>query len=573
MIYKRALFNALILLSLSSAVITTAVAAKLPEKGGKPEIQASAVASAHPLATKAGISILKAGGNAFDAAIAVSAVLAVVEPYSSGLGGGGFWLLHRYKDNKTVMIDARERAPLAATRTLYQDKKGNVIPGLSINGVLAAGIPGEPAAFDHLAKNYGRLTLAQSLAPAIALAEKGFKVDSNYVRLLKFRLKAIKQSKAAAKIFLLGGKIPPIGSTIVQKDLAKTLRLLAKQGRKGFYQGETADRLISAVKKAGGIWTHADLKQYTISERHAVKFKYKGLTLYSASPPSSGGIALAEILNMLEPIDLQKIGGAKRIHFIVEAMRRAYRDRAEHLGDADFHSVPQSMLVSKKYARKLFKSVKEDKATPSSALKAIYKRPKKSRHTTHYSIVDRFGNRVAATLSINYPFGSCYVAPGTGVLLNDEMDDFSSKPGTPNAYGLVGGEANAIEPGKRPLSSMSPTMAESENRVIVLGTPGGSRIITMVLLGLLEFEQGKSAQQIIATPRFHHQYLPDVIQYEPKTFTSEEIVQLKSKGHVLKEQNSSYGNMQVIIVNKKSGKIDAASDLRGIGSAVVINQK
>jgi len=529
---------------------------------------AAAVASAHPLATRAGLDILAAGGNAFDAAIAVSAALAVVEPTSSGLGGGGFWLLHRASDNTQVMIDGRERAPLAAHRDLYLDPQGNVIPRLSLDGPLAAGIPGEAAALDHLARHYGRLPLAQSLAPAIRLARDGFTIDARYQNMARWRLKALQQSPATAAIFLQNDDVPADDFVLRQPDLANTLQALAEHGADGFYTGPVARRLVDSVRKAGGIWSLQDLAEYKISERQPIRGQYKGLTITSAPPPSSGGIALLTMLNILSGYDLHKLDSASRKHLIVEAMRRAYRDRAEYLGDPDFISIPVNRLIDPDYGAGLAASIRLDQATPSRMLPGGIE-PEGGNDTTHFSIIDRDGNRVAATLSVNYPFGSAFVATGTGVLLNDEMDDFSSKPGTPNVYGLVGDQANAIAPGKRPLSSMSPTFVEDDNRVAILGTPGGSRIITMVLLGILDIADGKEPASWVALPRFHHQFLPDRISYEEDALSEDEIKSLEQRGHTLKPSRRKYGNMQAVLWDKRNNTVSAASDPRGNGLAEV----
>lgn len=527
-----------------------------------------AIASAHPLATQAGLEILAEGGNAFDAAVAVSATLAVVEPYSSGIGGGGFWLLHDSKNKKDIMVDGREVAPLKATRNMYLDKNGDVVPGLSVNGALSAGIPGEPAALVHIAKKYGRLTLKQTLAPAIRAAKKGFVVTEHYQRMSGFRLETLQASKDSASIFLKDNKVAPLGHVIKQPELAKTLALLAKHGHKGFYAGEIAKKLVTSNNKAGGIWSLKDLKQYKVKERKPIISEYNGYRLTSVAPPSSGGIALAEILNILSTYNLNELSETNRIHVIVEAMRRAYRDRAEYLGDSDFINVPVKKLISKKYAKSLQQSIEFEKATLSSSLKGPAD-TSGGNHTTHFSILDKQGNRVSATLSINYPFGSGFVAEGTGVLLNDEMDDFSAKPGVPNVYGLVGAEANAIEPGKRMLSSMSPTFLENKDKLAIIGTPGGSRIITMVLHGILATIEGKTAKQVVNLPRYHHQYLPDVIQYEAKTFSKKTAKVLEQLGHKLKPLNNTFGNMQTVIWDKKENKVTAASDKRGEGIAIV----
>ena len=534
----------------------------------RPAVQ-PAIASAHPLATEAGMEILRRGGNAFDAAVAVSAALAVVEPYSSGLGGGGFWLLHRASDGHEVMIDGREKAPLAARRDMYLDEDGELVAGKSIDGPLAAGIPGEPAALAHISARYGRLPLKEALAPAIRLAEQGFPVDEVYLKMLGFRREAVEASPAAAAVFLPGGETPQKGEPIVQRDLAKTLRALAEKGRDGFYDGDVAARLVAAVRKAGGIWQRRDLAEYAVVEREPVRGSYRGMRITTAALPSSGGIVLLEILNQLEGHDLGAMDAAGQMHHIVEAMRRAYRDRAEYLGDSDFVEVPQKLLTDKRYAAGLRQSIRPDRATPSDMLAPTVRESNGGFHTTHFSIVDGEGNRVAATLSINYPFGSGFVAAGTGVLLNDEMDDFAARPGTPNVYGLVGASANAIEPGKRMLSSMTPTFLESGRRVAIVGTPGGSRIITMVALAALAFREGASAQEMVAMPRFHHQYLPDVIQLEKNAAAESVLERLRKMGHAFREIEDGYGNMQVVIVDRSGQETEAASDPRGIGRAVV----
>lgn len=528
----------------------------------------AAIASAHPLATQAGMEVLGAGGNAFDAAVAVSAALAVVEPYSSGLGGGGFWLLHRESDGFDVMVDGREKAPLAATRKMYLDSSGNVVPGLSVDGALAAGIPGEPAALVHIAERYGRLPLKRSLAPAIRLARDGFPVDEHYRRMAGFRLAALQDDEAAAGIFLADDEVPAAGIRILQPELAETLESVARYGRAGFYQGPVAERLVAGVRAAGGIWTAADLEQYRVVERQPVQFEYRGMRVTSVAPPSSGGVALATLLNILAGFKLDELDEASRTHVIIEAMRRAYRDRAEFLGDADFVAVPVERLTSLEHAQQLRKSIRLEQATSSADLQGVASR-QGGRDTTHFSILDGEGNRVAATLSINYPFGACVVPPGTGVLLNDEMDDFSAKPGVPNVYGLVGAEANSIAAGKRPLSSMSPTFVETADGVAILGTPGGSRIITMVLLAILDLADGKLPASWVALPRFHHQYLPDVVQYEPGAFDAALIEALEKRGHTLKPLNSGYGNMQAIYQDRKTGRVYAVSDPRAGGEARV----
>ena len=531
----------------------------------------AAIASAHPLATQAGISILKQGGNAFDAAIAVTAVLAVVEPYSSGIGGGGFYLLHSANTKKDVMIDARERAPLAATSDMYLDKQGNVIPNASINGALSAGIPGIPAALEHLANHYGKLPLSVTLKPAIEIAKNGYGVDDYFRKMMRFRLSAIQSSFGASKVFLVDDQVPEKGHNLVQVDLAKTLQSIADSGASGFYKGDIAKKLVSSVNASGGIWSLDDLSQYQIVEREPIVVEFQGMKITSAPPPSSGGIALAQMFNMLSNLDYMNSPPELRAHYVVEVMRRAYRDRAEYLGDADYVDVPVEKLTSKKHAKQLVKNLSKNTATSSADLKAVGVSENVSVDTTHFSILDSKGNRVSATLSVNYPFGSGFVAEGTGVLLNDEMDDFSIKPGSPNVYGLVGGAANAIAPGKRMLSSMSPTFLETDTHLAIIGTPGGSRIITMVMLGALEFIENTDAGDVVNLPRYHHQYLPDKLFYESDAFSQTLIKKLMLKGHILEEKKSTYGNMQIVIKNKKTTRITAASDNRGIGSSVVLH--
>lgn len=528
----------------------------------------AAVASAHPAATAAGFEILERGGNAFDAAVAISAALAVVEPAGSGLGGGGFWLLHRARDNHTLMVDGRERAPSAASADMYLDQDGAFQPKWSQNGPLAAAIPGEPAALVHLARHYGRLPLATSLGPAIRLAREGFPVGRDYALLAGYRLPALRASPAARRTFLAAGIAPVPGWTLRQPDLANTLQALARDGRDGFYRGAVAERLVDGVRAAGGLWTLGDLANYQVVERAPITFAYRDMRVVSAAPPSSGGVVLAEAMAILDGVSLPPAPSADRIHWITEAMRRAYRDRAQYLGDPDFVEMPLDRLLSPAYAVTQRKSIDPHHATPSVPLETDTA-ASPDRHTTHLSVIDADGNRVAATLSINTPFGSAFMPPGTGVVLNNEMDDFAAAPGEPNAYGLVGSTANAIAPGKRPLSSMSPTFLEHGDRIAILGTPGGSRIISMVLLASLAFADGADATAMVALPRYHHQYLPDRLFVEPEAFDKETVQRLERMGHRLETVSRRYGDMQAITWDRRSGSLIAASDPRGEGEAAV----
>lgn len=531
-----------------------------------------AVASAHPLATQAGINVLNDGGNAFDAAIAVAASLGVVEPYSAGLGGGGFWLLYDASQSDYRFVDAREKAPAAAGRDYYLDDNGNVNRDRAINGPSAAGIPGQPAAFTYLAEKYGKLPLTTTLAAAITQARDGFPVDAHYQKLMSYRLDAIKRYSESARLFLDDGTVPAVGYRLIQKDLARTLETLANDGFDGFYRGPIAQTLVNDVTRNGGDWTLNDLATYNVVEREPIRIILGDTELISAPPPSSGGIAIAQMLKMLEHFDWEKMNSADQMHLLTEVMRRAYRDRAEFLGDPDFIEVPIAKLISDSHNAYWAKNINMAKATPSLDLNGP-KNIQEGFHTTHLSVVDAEGNRVSATLSINLPFGSAYTVAGTGVILNNEMDDFSAKPGEPNAYGLVGNEANAIAPGKRPLSSMSPSMLESPDSIAILGTPGGSRIISMVFLGALEYLQDKPVNDWVSRTRFHHQYLPDVIQHEPDTISTAVMEDLKSRGHTFKDVGRQYGNMQAILIDKKTEKVSAASDLRAVGSAQVVKNQ
>lgn len=527
----------------------------------------AAIATAHPLATYAGFNILEQGGNAFDAAVAVSAVLAVVEPASSGLGGGGFWLIHRAKDGFETMIDGREKAPLAAHQNMYLDAHGQVIKDLSKNGALAAGIPGLPAALAHLAKKYGKLSLSQSLQEAIYYAKHGFVIGDRHRKLLKSRLAVLQNNPASSDIFLKHNQVPKPQTKLLQLDLSKTLNKLARFGNQGFYAGEVADLLLKSVRSAGGIWTQKDLSSYKIIERKPITGEYRGSKVTSATLPSSGGITLIQTLNILSGYALDTVDSITRKHIISEAKRRAYHDRARYLGDTDFVDVPVSRLLNQDYASGLRSTLRLDKATPSHYFSGISQDKTQGTDTTHFGIIDKDGNRVSATLSINFPFGSGFVADGTGVLLNNEMDDFVVKPGIMNGYGLVGGQANSIAPAKRMLSSMSPTFIENKTTIAVLGTPGGSKIISMVLLAVLDFIAGNEPKSWVGLPRFHQQYIPDQIEYEQGGFSRNEIEGLILKGHKLKARKV-YGNMQAILFNKQTKQFSIASDPRGEGLAL-----
>jgi gamma-glutamyltranspeptidase / glutathione hydrolase len=523
----------------------------------------AAIASANAAATDIGMKILAQGGNAIDAAIAVSATLGLVEPESSGVGGGGFILIHT-RDGREIFIDARERAPLASTRNMYLDAKGEPDRKKTVDGALAAAIPGMPAAWAHMAKKYGRLPLKQSLTPTMQLANEGWLFGRKNLAMINGRKEVLVQDPGSAALFLQNGELPALGARMRNPDYAKTIELIARSGAKEFYQGPFANRLVAGVVKQGGIWTSKDLQQYKVVERIPLSFKHGEYTIVTTPPPSSGGVAIAEILNILSGYDYHGMNRVDQVHVMTESMRRAYRDRAIYLGDPDFVKVPMKLLMSTDYAAGLRAGISLQQATPSTMLPGVTA-PQQRTNTSHFSIIDREGNMVAVTQTVNLPYGNGVVVPGTGFLLNNEMDDFSVKPGVPNAFGLVGDDANAIEPGKRPLSSMSPTFVFSKDRVAILGTPGGSRIISMVLIGTLAAMDGANAQAIADMPRLHHQYLPDVLSVEKNALTADEITALQQRGHKVDVADRTWGNMQVVTWDKVKGKVEAGSDSRWSG--------
>lgn len=556
--------------------ISSAAWAEQPKTAAQAQAAAAkppgaAIASGHRLATEAGLEILKAGGNAFDAAVAVSSTLSVVEPISSGLGGGGLFLLYDARTGQDLFLDARETSPASATPDKYLDKAGNLDEEKSQNGPWSAGIPGLPAALVELAGKHGRLPLKQSLQPAIRIARDGFPVYGRMARGYKQRMDVMRRYPGTREVYERNGRPIAEGDLFKQPELAHTLELLAEQGFDGFYRGETAKKLVAGVNQAGGRWTAQELAGYRVKQRAPIVFDYKGWKITTAPPPSSGGIALATMLQILEPYDLPKMDEAHRIHLVVEAMRRAYRDRTFFLGDPDFTDIPQDILLSRDYANGLRATIHPDKATPSDLLSG-QPTPLEDDETTHFSIIDGEGNRVGGTQTVNLLYGSGLIPKGTGVLLNDEMDDFALKPGTPNAFGVMGYAANAPKPGKRMLSSMTPTFMESADKAVVIGTPGGSRIITMVLLGMLGYDAGLDAQAVAALPRYHHQWLPDVIDAEPKAIGADAAKALQAMGHKLdlpgddaaggRGSSHVWGNLQTVEWDKRANTLSAGTDPR-----------
>ncbi len=555
-------------------VLSFSLQAKTENKQPKLKPFGAAISSAHFLATQAGHEILAKGGNAFDAAIAVSSVLSVVEPISSGIGGGGFFLLHDAKSARDIMIDARETAPASATAAAYLDAKGELDRDKAENGPMSAGIPGLPAGLVHLSKRYGRLPLSVSLAPAIRIARNGFDVYQRMAIQYAERKDVMERYDGTRKVYLADGDSLEVGEKLLQPDLAHTLELLAAHGNDGFYRGETAQKILADVKKYGGNWNAADLSGYIVKERTPIRFKYRDWDIVTAPPPSSGGVVLAEILQMLEGWDLAKLDEAHRVHIVTEAMRRAYRDRTLYLGDPDFVKMPIARLTSDDYAAGLRASILPDKATPSAMLPGANP-PLEGVNTTHFSIIDSDGNLVAATQTVNLSFGSGMVVDGAGFLLNDEMDDFALRPGTPNAFGVLGYDANAVAPGRRMLSSMTPSFMIGKDKISVLGGKGGSRIITMVLLGMLGIEQGQSSEQIVALPRFHHQYLPDTIFTEPNALVPETLKTLAAMGHTVTVSPAKWTSlMHSVDWNVRDNTLHGGADPRNeVGSAVVVPKK
>lgn len=524
------------------------------------------VVAAHPLAAEVGRDVLKKGGNAVDAMVAVHFMLAVVFQRAGNIGGGGF-LVYRDKDGKASTLDFREKAPLAAQRDMYLDKKGNPIDVLSREGHLAVGVPGSVAGIYAAHQKYGKLPWQTLLAPAIQAAEQGHQITEFEAGMMNRFQVDFKRLNRFTPTLVKDGNWKK-GDLLVQKELAAVLRDIQDKGAAGFYKGRVADLIVAEMKAKGGIITHQDLENYTAKWREPVVFDYKNYRFFSMPPSSSGGLILAELMHLIEPYDIGKMGyqTPAAVHLMVEAERRAYADRAEHLGDSDFYPVPFKMLIDKNFAKQRMKDYQPTNATPSSRIQAAALR-QTSEETTHYSIVDTEGNAVAVTTTVNGYFGSKVLVKGGGFILNNEMDDFSAKPGSPNMYGLLGAEANAIEPEKRMLSAMTPTIIEKDGKLfMVLGTPGGSTIITSVFqvsLNVIAF--GLDLQDAVQKPRFHHQWLPDIIQYEAGCFSPETIQQLQKMGHSLKERDA-IGRVDAVLV-LPDGRLEGAADNRCDDSA------
>ncbi len=518
------------------------------------------VATAHPVATQIGIDILRKGGNAVDAAIAVQFALAVVYPVAGNIGGGGF-MVYRGADGSYDALDYREMAPAAATKDMYLDKEGNP-NDKSQFGHLASGVPGSVAGMYQAFQKYSKLKdWAALINPAIDVAEKGVELTDKEAVNLNEDDTIFTKVNGQKTIF--NTQTWKNGDVLVQKELANTLKLIRDKGTDGFYKGQVAELIVKEMKSGGGIITMEDLANYKAVWRKPIISDYRGYKIIGMPPPSSGGIALHQLLKSVEPYDLKSMGyqSAEMVHLMVEAERRVYADRAKHLGDADFYKVPQEQLMDVNYTKQRMKNFNLDSATLSSSIAAgVF--GEVSEQTTHYSIVDQYGNAVSMTTTLNGGYGSYVVIDGAGFLMNNEMDDFSVKPGTANLYGLIGAEANKIEPGKRMLSSMTPTIVEKDNKLkMVVGTPGGSTIITSVfqtIINVLDF--GMTAENAVKSPRFHHQWLPDVIQPEENCITMEERSKLESKGHKFKPRKA-IGRVEAIVID--NGKLQGGADVRG----------
>ena len=520
------------------------------------------VATEQELASRIGLDILKAGGNAVDAAVGIGFALAVALPNAGNIGGGGFMMVHDAKTGKSVALDFREVAPLKATRNMYLDDKGNVINGKSLYTHYAVGVPGTVAGMEHALKKWGTMPLDKVIAPSIALAEKGFPVSETLAKILRQEQKNMGKWPATTEIFWKDGAPLKRGDLLVQKDLAQSMRLIAQQGAKAFYEGAIAQKIAAEMAPHAGAVTLQDLREYKVAEREPVRGTYRGYEVVTMPPPSSGGTHLVQILNMLEQWPLAQWGqnSAQTLHHMAESSKLAYADRSEYLGDPDFVKIPLKGLTSKRYAESLAKTIDPNRARPAKEIKPGQPQPYESDQTTHYSVVDKAGNAVAVTYTLNTNFGSGIVAKGTGILLNNEMDDFAAKPGVANAYGLVGGDANAVAAKKRPLSSMTPTLVLKDGKpTLVTGSPGGARIITTVLQTVVNtIDFGNNPAEAAAAPRVHHQWTPDELRVE-KGLSPDTLALLKQRGHNIAVK-PSMGRTQTIQI--RNGMLYGYSDPR-----------
>lgn len=558
-------------LALACAVLLALVTAATAWAASRPPlaVEHGLVASGHPLASAAGVAVLEDGGNAVDAAVATALTLDVVAPYAGVLGGGGFMLIYVAESQEIVVIDFRELAPAAATRDMYLDADGDVVPDLSTIGYKAVAVPGGVAGLALATQRYGTLSFRQLLRPAIEHARRGFPVSPHLHEAIASNREVIARDPEAASILLTrAGAPPPVGSTLKQPQLARTLRRLARGGWQEFYRGRVAHAIADDMAEHGGLITLEDLAAYRPTLRRPIHGTYRGYDVWSMPPPSSGGVHIVQMLNVLEGDDLAAwgFGSSAYIHHLAETMKLAYADRAKHLGDPAFYDVPVRGLTSKAYAAALREQIDPARARPSDEIQAGDPARYESPNTVHLSVMDRWGNAVALTQTLNTNFGARVVAGDTGIFLNNEMDDFSAKPGVPNVYGLVGGEANAIQPGKIPLSSMSPTIVTKDGRpVLVLGSPGGSTIITAVLQTIVNvIDFGMDIQEAVDAPRVHDQWLPPILFAERFALAPDVRAALEARGHTI-EVRGVMGDVQAIYVDPATGRLTGAADPRREG--------
>ena len=556
-------FTALLLLALFTTNFYSQVPGPIAGKNGM-------VVSASELASKVGVEILKKGGNAVDASVAVGFALAVTYPVAGNIGGGGFMVI-RLIDGTKTSIDYREKAPASSHPDIFLDEFGNALPEKSASGVTSAGVPGSVAGLIYALEKYGTMSLEEVIQPAIDLAINGFELEYRMAESFRSTLETFRKYESSIKIFSKNGDPFEAGDLFIQLDLGRTLSLIRDNGRDGFYKGETADLIVKQMDEMNGWITHDDLKNYLPAEREPVTGSYRGYAIISMGPPSAGGVLLVQVLNILENLKFEpsKWGSSSYIHYLVEALKYAYADRSKHIGDPDFYNVPKDKLISKEYAKKIFEQI-SDKAVPSELIAPVeIFSMNESEETTHYSVIDKFGNTVSTTTTINSGYGSKIVVAGAGFLLNNEMDDFSIQPGVPNQFGLTGGEANKVEPNKRMVSSMTPTIILKDGRpYLIVGSPGGSTIMTAVLqviLNVLDFNM--NIQRANDAPRIHHQWLPDRIDFEPFGLTEDVKNNLNEGGHNIGVERV-LGRMDAILVDQQTGFYFGSTDKRGYGAAV-----
>jgi gamma-glutamyltranspeptidase/glutathione hydrolase len=558
----RIFFNSIIIITITSFFVI------YPQHPEPVRAKNGMIVSASKIASEVGIEILKKGGNAIDAAVAVGFALAVTYPSAGNLGGGGFMVIH-FSNGSNTSIDFREKAPMNANEKMFLDENDNFLPNLSQEGVTSAGVPGSVAGLLYALKKYGTMSIKEIINPAIKLAKDGFVLDYRLVESINYHFEDFNKYPSSRKIFTKNGKPFQEGDKFIQKDLAKTLKLISKYGRDGFYKGYVADKIVKQMRQMGGYITYEDLENYQPVERKPIISTFKGYKVISMGPPSGGGVILLQSLNVLENFEfnIDDWNSSNYIHKVVETLKYAYADRSKHLGDPDFYPVPLVELLNKDYSQRIFAQIGE-KAIPSNQIfPANFPYYDKSDETTHYSVIDKYGNAVSVTTTLNSSYGSKIVVEGAGFLLNNEMDDFSAKPGVANQFGLTGSEANKIEPNKRMLSSMTPTIVlKNDKPVLILGSPGGSTIPTSVLQVILNYIVfGMNIQAAVNSPRIHHQWLPDKIDYENQALSMDVKENLQKRGHTIGDKRI-LGRVEAIAI--EGDFIFGATDPRGFGAAI-----